>query len=279
MSEPRSDAARRCVRCSADLSVGRFCTNCGAPTDATRKQPVLADHLEPIELGEVVVMSTGQPRQVPAMRWLARWRAQIVLNLLVAALLVAGGVGARMLWARIPVPTTPPVTITCWDGEQRLRDDCTRPTGEECLRHVFPSFRSGQECTDLLRKRPSSTKPLAAPSSRAIARAMWRCRVRSDGEPVVVTYRELTSVRDGLSYHDEAYGDGARESITAGDKSPVRYVWRDPRGAGRDQVALTSMFVAFPYDVTVKAQTVRIRDRALRTHVEVRPVTDIEIRP
>lgn len=265
MSEPSSDAARTCARCAAELSWGRFCTNCGARIDGT-----LGEAPFPVYLGRDGV--DEPPGDQPAAPGLVGWRSLLVVAPLVVGLLVSGGIGAQMLWAQIPSkdPAAAPkaATVTCWDGLVRVSAECTFPSGAKGLRYVWPSLRrAGSSCRDVSKDRPESRRV-----------EVWECRVRAGEANVTITYSEFTSTAAGLRFHQRIYGADVREA-KADDESAARYVWRDAGDGRADDTEVASMYVRFPYAVSVRAPTRPIRDQALRTLVEFRPATDFRTRP
>lgn len=255
-----NDERSRCARCGSDVSAGRFCANCGAAVDTDPGAPDVA----------VPLPAAGRPSGfVRSMRWVARWRSPIVIVPLLGALLVSGGMGARMLLAEVPEKAKAGPSITCWDGtEAPAEAGCDLPTGRDGLRHVFPSFRPDRDtCRDVLVEHPDLPRP-----------TMWECDAEVGGEPVLITYSELTGVEDGLRFLEREYAGSEREGVLGrGGGGIYRYVWR--RALGVEGFDLASSYVDFPYAVTVAADNSLHRDRALSTLVDFRWPGEIAVRP
>ncbi len=239
-------AAPGCPRCGDPEATGRFCAGCGAPLAAARAP-------------------SGFTR---AMRAIARFRTPLVLLPLVGALVVSGGIGAQMLFEQVPGKQPEAVTVRCWDGERVVDEqDCGLPEGLAGLRWVFPSFQPGEDdCRDVLLDNPTYQRP-----------TMWQCSVESGGAPIVITYSQLTGVKPARAFIQREYGDAERRTVRADNGTPVRYEWRRPLGDGKGFV-VTSMYVALPYAVEVRARDRRVREEALASIVRFRGVSAISYR-
>lgn len=116
---------------------------------------------------------------------------------------------------------------------------------------------------------------LACRGSERGRTARWRCWVRVEGVPAVVTYAVARDVSSNLRRVRRTYAGGDRAVARAPDGTVNRWVWRlrepDPSGAW----VLTSVYRRHPYRVTVSADTRRARDRALRTLVEHRDPAEV----
>ncbi|MDO9498136.1 MAG: hypothetical protein Q7J48_20700 [Nocardioides sp.] len=185
-------------------------------------------------------------------------RTTLALLVLLAALVAVGAVGVRLLFAEVPAKGPDPVTVSCWDGEQRTNPNaCGRPTGVPGLRWVFPSFRPGDEgCRDVLDDHPEFQGP-----------TMWACDVEIAGSPVLITYSELTEVEESLAYLERSYADVDRTTVKTTGGRPVRYEWRRPF---EDGYVLISVYAEHPYAVEVRAEDEVVREDALATVVKFR---------
>ena len=192
-------------------------------------------------------------------------RTTLVVLVLLAALVAAGAAGARLLFAEVPAKAPDPVTVTCWDGEQRTDpEECGQPTGARGLRWVFPAFRPQSEgCRDVLADFPTFQGP-----------TMWACEAEVSGSPVLITYSELTDLEEGLDYLEETYDDSQRTVVKAPAGRPVRYEWRRPF---EDGFTVISVFAEHPFAVEVRAEDEGVREEALAT-VRFRPPGAISYR-
>ncbi|GEP39329.1 hypothetical protein NPS01_29920 [Nocardioides psychrotolerans] len=214
------------------------------------------------------VVREGPSGFTRAMRAVAHFRTPLVLLPLIGALVVSGGIGARMLWEQVPGSAPQVATVRCWDGE-RLVDpqDCGLPEGVAGLRWVFPSFQpDADECRDVLLDNPAFERP-----------TMWECTVEIGGSPIVLTYSELTGVKPARAFIQQEYGDAERLTVEADNGTPVRYEWR--RELEEDAgFTVTSMYVDFPYAVEVRAEERVLREDALATIVTFRGAASISYR-
>lgn len=201
-------------------------------------------------------------------RAIVRWRTPLVVLPLVGGLLVAAGLGARLLLRDVPEPRSASAPVTCWDGTQEADgNDCELPRGLAGLRWVFPSFSPRDPgCREAGAERADPQRPLS-----------WTCEVEIAGSPVVLTYRELSDVPSGRSEIRQRYGDAERTVVSAANGDPARYEWRrqlpDARG-----YELTAMYVAFPYAVEVRAEGPAVRDSALESLVRWRSPSAVRYR-
>lgn len=277
MTETRIGAAATCRRCEAPLVEGRFCLNCGARTDGSGTPPDgSSEAMTPIPEASPEASPDPEPRpdRAPnkrspgrrAWRGAVRWRSPLVIVPLLAALGLAGSIGAEMLWAEIPRPLAKPDSVRCWDGPIETDPDaCTEPTGVNGLAWVFPLFTPSEvECDDVLVEHPDYQRP-----------TMWECVIEADGEEISLTYSELTSVAEGLDFISREYDGFERKEIVAKNGDPVRYEWRRPV---KDGFTMTSMYVGFPYAVEVRAEKKKIREWALETLVRFRSTAAISYR-
>lgn len=183
---------------------------------------------------------------------IARWRTPLVVMPLIGALIVAGGIGARMMIAGNHAAVGETTTVTCWDAARVVApSDCSEPTGKAGLRWVFPSFRPGRpDCADDRATDPDLPRPV-----------QWTCSVRVTGRTAEITYFQLADLRAGLRFHARLYRSGDREKVVDGGET-VRLVWRRQSGDAYDLVAA---YADHPYAVGIVAPTARVRERALRT--------------
>ena len=193
-------------------------------------------------------------------RWWVRWRALIVLIPLLAALVVAGAYGARMLFSPSTSSAGPPVT--CWDGTTAPASDCSLPSGVEGLQWVFPRFDpASRQCRETQ----------AADESRGL---VWTCRQRLNGARLAVEYVERTDVRRGLATLADRYPDVDPRRTSDG----TRFVWKDPRrGEGGFSTAIA--YAEYPYSVSVSSPRRSVRDRAVRRLARLRPADQVTVRP
>lgn len=195
------------------------------------------------------------------------WRTTLVLLTLVSGLAVVAGVGANMLFAEVPGKGPAPKTVTCWDGEQRTDPgDCGQPTGVRGLRWVFPSFHpEDAACRNVRAEHPDFQGP-----------TIWACEVEIAGSPVLITYSELTGVKESLAYLEDAYAGVRRTTVRAGEGDrPIRYEWRRPF---EDGYVVISLYVDHPYAVEVRAEDEVLREDALATVVKFRAPSAISYR-
>ncbi|WP_341926006.1 hypothetical protein [Nocardioides psychrotolerans] len=257
-----------CARCGAPAVTGRFCTNCGAAVGATADTGSSPGVLPGPPAPAAPRGPSGFTR---AMRAVAHFRTPLVLLPLIGALVVSGGIGARMLWEQVPGPEPEAATVRCWDGELSTQpQDCGLPEGVAGLRWVFPSFQPDEDdCRDVLLDNPAFTRP-----------TMWECTVEVGGAPVVITYSELTGVKPARAFIQREYGDAERLTVEADNGTPVRFEWRRELDEedGSAGFVVTSMYVDLPYAVEVRAEDRVLREDALATAVRFRGVTAISYR-
>jgi hypothetical protein len=197
-----------------------------------------------------------------------RWRLVLIIVPLVAGVLVAAALGARMLLAEIPDPTAAdgPADVTCWDGGTGPAEDCTIPSGRAGLRWVFPSFRPDDlDCRNVLRERPELERPV-----------MFECEDRVGAGAVTLTYSEFPGVEQGRHYLEREYGVPPEEVDDAGVR---RLLWTEGDEPGGAVYELDVMYAEVPFGVEVRAESAKARDRALASLVEFRPEDQISVRP
>lgn len=184
-----------------------------------------------------------------AVHWVVRHRTPFVVVPLVAAVAVAGGVGAQLMTATIPAASS---DVVCWDGRSvAASDDCTSPVGTVGLQWVFPGFRPHRDgCRDVLVDRPEQQRP-----------AMWECVRRVGGQRVTVTYIQVADVEEALRYFDRRFGTAPREEVATAEGELARYLWRR---AGRAP-ELATLYAEHPYAVGIRAGNLRLVTEALRT--------------
>ena len=209
--------------------------------------------------------SNGHPRLRGLWAGVVRWRTPLVVVPLLGGLLVAGGIGARMMTSEKPTAVDA-AAVTCWDGDRVTTSDaCSTPGGKAGLRWVFPSLRPNRpQCTDDRADDPDNPRPV-----------QWTCRVQVAGTTARITYFQLADLKAGLRYHQRLFRSGDREKIVDDAGETVRYVWRREVD-GRFE--LTSAYVDHPFAVTVVAPQRRAREQALRT-VTLRAPDAIAVRP
>lgn len=185
-------------------------------------------------------------------RGIVRWRTPLVVVPLLAGLVLAGAVGARMMTTRTPDPVGVVNTVTCWNGKEKASaDDCATPAGKAGLLWVFPSLRPNRpQCSDDRKADPDLPRPV-----------QFTCTIRVAGRTADVTYFQLADLRGGLRYHDRQFGRDNREKARGNDGETERYVWRRQV---KDRYELVSAYVEHPFAVQVVAPERRVRERALR---------------
>jgi hypothetical protein len=269
-----------CRRCGAPLGAFRFCLNCGAtvPVDGRADGPPDGPSAGP-PAGRPAGRPAGPPdgpgaeeQDAPApssglrraLRGIARWRTPIVVFPLLAGVAIAAGTGAQMLTAKIPTDTR--AEITCWDGgAARAAEDCAPPSGVAGLRWVFPTFHPQRDdCVDVLVEHPEYPRP-----------AMYACELKVGRRWVAVTYMQLADVDAGRRYFEKAFPGSVREKVRGAGGTPYRYVWRKRTD---DAFVLASMYVDYPFAVTVSASAAEDRDRGLRKLV-FRPPDRMRVAP
>ena len=207
----------------------------------------------------------GAPGSARLWAGVVRWRTPLVVIPLLSGLVVAGGLGARMMTSEKPTAVDA-TTTTCWDGAQvAASDDCTSPSGKAGLRWVFPSLRPNRpQCTDDRADDGVNPRPV-----------QWTCTVQVVGTTARITYFQLADLKAGLRYHARLYRDGERKPVVDKAGETVRQVWRREVG-GRFE--LTTAYVDHPYAVSIVAPKRVARERALRT-VTLRAADAISVRP
>lgn len=201
------------------------------------------------------------PRRAPAF-W-QHWGGQIVTFPLLLSVLVAAGVGARLMMSeRATRPAVAvPAAVVCWDGVERPRAKCGIPQGVAGLRYVFPSFQpfSGR-CERTRFRDRGQPRPVE-----------FVCGERVRNYPVTVTYTRRTTVVRGLSYVASLYPD-IKPTRSAGGEL-VTYRSPDDRG-----YSLTRLYQRFPFSVSVHAPTKKLREVAVTELVRTRPAGRIAVR-
>jgi len=196
------------------------------------------------------------------------WRSVLIIVPLVAGVLVAAALGARMLLAEIPDPTAAdgPADVTCWDHETVPAENCTTPAGRAGLRWVFPSFRPDDlDCRNVLRERPALKRP-----------TMFECEGSVRAGEVTLTYSEFADVDQGRRSLEREYGSPPEEVDDAGVR---RLVWTEGDEPNGDVYELDVMYAEVPFGVEVRARSAKARDLALESLVELRPEDQISVRP
>ncbi|WP_139979755.1 hypothetical protein [Nocardioides litoris] len=195
-----------------------------------------------------------------ALRVLRRLRGPIVLVPLLAALLVAAGVGAGKLFEEVPERATPDREVTCWDGVVRPTGACPEPAGRAGLKWVFPALRpTEQGCTQV--RRPN--RPLEL-----------RCTTSFDQRPVTLTYAVLASTESGHAFLTKRWGEPTEDAD--GD----RLVWSPEEPVEGDdgdpaQWTTTVGYAEHPFAVTVTSTDRDVRDEALDELVRFRDAADV----
>lgn len=157
-------------------------------------------------------------------------------------------------------PTPPPVA-DCWDGSTAVAvADCPLPTGVRGLEHVFPSFHPSQ-CNDVRAQHPELAHP-----------QMWECFGTVLDQPVTVTYDIVDGVARAQDYYDRAYVEGYRELRRDAQGVPQRYQWTGDDGY---PARITSLYLGFPYAVSVYAPTAEVAHETWRTVVRLRAATTL----
>ncbi|MDQ4052844.1 MAG: hypothetical protein M3237_09100 [Actinomycetota bacterium] len=229
-----------CHRCGEPAGAFRFCLSCGASMEA-------ADRFDPEPATEVP--GPSHPRR--GLRRIARWRTALVVLPLLGGLGVVAGVGAQMMTARISEPGAP-AGVMCWDGGVvEGADSCTMPTGQLGLRWVFPRFHPGRDdCVDVLGSHPEYDRP-----------AMYECDFKVAGHWVKVAYIQLAGVDPARRFFEKDFPDSERDRVRTAEGTAYRYVWRQRTEGGFE---LASMYIDFPYAVSITAAKALHRDLAFR---------------
>lgn len=154
-------------------------------------------------------------------------------------------------------------SVVCWDGSRaKASRGCSQPTGEAGLRWVFPSLAVSSGC--------SATSGISAKGN------VWECFVQADsGNPVLVRYSEWQRLDRGLIHYDQG-ASGARRLVMV-NSSPARYVWRYPWRGGSYKWA--TMYVDYPYSVSVYADSPHDRDWAVANAITFRKPAYVKVRP
>jgi hypothetical protein len=156
-------------------------------------------------------------------------------------------------------PTDPPAPSggTCWDGRPttslRL---CGLPEGARGLAWVFPSFA---------RDRAQCHKASVNPDSYPVVDS-YECFQRALGEPVTVTYDEVTDTEQTERWLLARLGPAHMHEIPGVHGG--RCIFKD--GVSRP-ARITGMYDRFPYVVSVYAATPQAANRAWRLLVKQRP--------
>ncbi|WP_300600229.1 hypothetical protein [uncultured Nocardioides sp.] len=187
-------------------------------------------------------------------------RTALVVVPLFAGLVAAGAVGGQMLWAEIEGSEAAAPRFFCWNAEEAADpSDCPKPRGADGLAWVLPSFRPDRlDCVDELELNPDYNRPV-----------MWTCDQVVGGQPVSVTYSQVTGQRAALRYFDKMHGDSRVATRSADGRSEV-FRWAPSQTpAGDWQVSL--LLRDAPYAVTVVAPTAKDAERTLEHRVRIRP--------
>ena len=205
----------------------------------------------------------------------ADWKRSMVIVLpLVLGLLVVAAIGAKMLVAEVPDPAADPAEAyavpadsLCWDGSDKPADGCPVPSGRTGLRWVFPSFRPNDlGCRNVLPDYPRSTRP-----------QMYECLVTVDGEPVAITYNQLTQATRGRMSYEALYGVPPEDVEDDGGR---RLLWTEGDDVGADgDYDLAVMYPALPFSVEISSGSAEARDAALASVVLFRASDDVMDHP
>jgi hypothetical protein len=196
-------------------------------------------------------------------------RAALVVVPLAIGLVIAAGVGARMLLAEVPdrsAAEAPPEAV-CWDGEPQPEGGCEMPTGRAGLRWMFPSFEraTDRHCRDVLPDSPKSTRP-----------AMFECSGEVPSGSVRIIYSQLTDVERGRANFEKEHG-GPPEEID--DQLGRRLLWSEGDNPGNHVYELDVMYAELPFAVEVRARSAAARDEALERLVRFRAEDGSFVRP
>ncbi len=197
--------------------------------------------------------------------WWRRVRVPLVMIPLLVCLGVAGSVGAAMLWASSPGPAATPRLSTCWDRAELPASECSQPDGTRGLEYVFPEFDSTA----------SGCKPNVTSGGRSDRVLEWRCTTTLHGHDVEIAYRERPSVKRGLRFLKRFYADADRQVSDDG----ARLIWRPagPNPSGRYVYA--TAYKKYPFSLTLRTDTLQLRDEATRTLVHARKASRMTVRP
>lgn len=144
----------------------------------------------------------------------------------------------------------------CWDGSTAADlIACGEPTGLTGLVWVFPSIET-DSCES---------------AGRAGGQQRWGCLVRTrSGARAEVVYRELLSVKRGITFYSGVYDLGLADR----KQREGRYLWRASAADERGLWQISSMFVDQPWAVHVEADTKKGARQAF-AGIEFRPVDNL----
>jgi hypothetical protein len=194
------------------------------------------------------------------LRRLARRRTPLVVLPLVVGVVLTAILGVRLLSSDLPDTDAPAeASVVCWDGEQvAAARACGRPTGPRGLRWVFPSFRPGDDdCRDV-----------RAQHRELGHRTRWECEFEITGSPVVITYSELASAKEGRIAFDQEHAGSEHRAVRSKDGTLLRHEWRRELPTGG--FVVTVMYARHPYAVEVRAEERALREEALMSTVRFR---------
>jgi serine/threonine protein kinase len=182
---------------------------------------------------------------------------------LTAALVVGliSWVGVEQGWfdsnvARNNDPTASAMAAICWNGEPATTvADCSKPEGADGLIWVFPSL-------DV-----DSCEQAAAPVVPTKSEVFF-CETSYRGAGVAFRYSAWDNVRLSHRHYTKIYPDepvGLRSSTSA-----PRLTWREGKRDAEGFFRLSSAYVAWPFSVSIDAETLVAREWAFR-QVAFRP--------
>lgn len=225
-------------------------------TPIEETQPIMDALPEPRTDPDPLVRYDAAPaRSRPGAR-----RTALVVVPLLAGLAASAAVGGSMLWAEIEEPQPESTALVCWNGEDATTaSDCPKPQGAEGMAWVLPSFRPDRlDCVDELELHPEYNRPV-----------MWTCDQVVDGQPVSLTYSQVTGQRAALRYFDKLHGDTRVATRTSDDRSEI-FLWA-PSAAPDGTWTASLLLRDAPYAVSVVAPTSQDAAGVLERKVRVRP--------
>jgi hypothetical protein len=163
-------------------------------------------------------------------------------------------------------PAAQKPAATCWDGRKARRLSlCGLPQGVAGLRYVFPSLAVEGD---------GRCHRSAQPSIGYDTVLSWTCFDHADGQPVTITYDQVSNLRQAKHWFETAYVNGSRHNLPGPHGG--RVVWFD----GDSQPAkATGMYNQFPYAVSVWAPTRQAAKAAWAHIVQLRPSRTIKGSP
>ena len=133
---------------------------------------------------------------------------------------------------------------------------------------------SGSTCTTTSAPGNAACTDAKLGDARIARPQQWECTITVRGVDVLVRYSELNDTTTGRTYYEDQYADGSRQTVAGSSGRPARYVWRQ-RSPDDGVYKLSSMYVDYPFAISVESTDVKARDDVLAVGLKFRDPRDM----